>query len=79
MVVALHFLNRQRWDAETARLRARGLPWIVLLTLTLPVAVLIGSLAGEQFGRWSGVVGMLAILLIARYSRRVSAAKKLEK
>jgi len=79
IVVALHFLNRHRWDAETARLRARGLPWIVLLILTLPVAVLLGSLAGAQFGRWSGVVALLAILLIARYSRRVSAAKKLER
>jgi uncharacterized membrane protein len=78
IVVALHFLNRHRWDTETGRLRAKGLPWIVLLILTFPFAVLIGSLAGAQFGRGSGVVGLLTILLMARYSRRVSGAKKLE-
>jgi hypothetical protein len=79
LVVALHFLNRHRWDAETARLKACGLPWIVLLILTLPVALLVGSLVGGELGRWSGVGVGLTVLLIARYSQRTSAAKKLER
>ena len=79
IVVATHFLNRHRWDAETARLKARGLPWIVLLILTLPVIVLVGLLVGGKLGGWSGVGALVAILLIGGYSRRVSAAKKLER
>ncbi len=79
VVVALHFLNRRRWDAETARLRARGLPWIVLLILTLTVVFVIGSLVGAKLGHSSGVAGLLVILLVAVWSRRASAAKKLER
>ena len=77
VVVGLHFLRRHRWDAETARLKARGLPWIVLLILTVPVLFWAVSLAGAQLGHRAGSVGVLTVLLIGIYSRRVGAAKRL--
>ncbi len=76
-VIALHFWNRHRWDAETARLKARGLPWIVLLILTVPVVFWLALLAGAQLGHRSGAVGLLIVLLVVIFSRRISAAKKL--
>ncbi len=57
----------------------KHVPLLVACCVVLPLALLIGLLAGAQFGSSAGVVGLLAILLIARYSRGVSAAKKLER
>ncbi len=73
-VVALHFRNRHRWDAETARLKARGLPWMILLILCAPVIFWVGASIGGRLGQ--GVFGLLLVVLLASYSRRVSAGKK---
>ncbi len=57
----------------------KHVPLLVACCVVLPLALLIGLLAGAQFGASSGMVGLLAVLLIGNYSRRVSAAKKLER
>jgi len=75
-VVALHLWNRHRWDPETARLKAKGLPWIVLLILAVPVLFWVACSVGARFGHRSGVVGLLIVLLVGGFSRRIGAAKK---
>ena len=79
VVVGLHFLWRHRWDAETARLKAKGLPWIVLIILTVPFIFWAVSLAGAQLSNRAGSAGVLIMLLIGNYSRRVGAAKRLQR
>ncbi len=51
------------------------LPVIVTCCIVIPLAVVIGLLAGARFGRLSGVVGLFAILLVASYSRKLSSNK----
>jgi hypothetical protein len=53
------------------------IPLIVACCVVIPSAVLLGLLAGAAFGRSAGVVGILVILLVAAYSRRLNAEKKL--
>ena len=76
VIVGLHFMRRHRWDAETARLKTRGLPWIVLLILTVPFIFCAVFLAGSPLGHEAGSAAVLIVLMIGIYNRRVSAAKK---
>jgi hypothetical protein len=55
------------------------MPIVVTCCVVIPVALLIGLFFGAPLGRSSGVVGLIVILLVAAYSRRLSAAKKLER
>jgi hypothetical protein len=57
----------------------KHVPLLVACCVVLPLALLIGLSAGVVFGSSSGMIGLLGILLIGRYSRQVSAAKKLER
>jgi hypothetical protein len=52
---------------------------IAACCIVVPLAVLGGLLVSSLFGRSSGVVALLGILLIGGYSRRVSRAHKLER
>ncbi len=57
----------------------KHVPLLVACSVVVPLGLLIGLFAGAAFGGASGVAGLLAIALIARYGRRVSAAKNLER
>ncbi len=75
-IAGWHYWRRHSWDAETARLKAKGLPWVVLLVLTVPLIYCVACFAGGGFGRRSGVFALILLLMIVSYSRRVSGAKK---
>ena len=72
-VVGWHYWRRHNWDAESARLKAKGLPWLVLLVLTMPLVYTVACLAGDRFGRRTGVFALVLLLIIVSYSRRMSA------
>ncbi len=52
---------------------------IIAWCVVVPLGLLGGLLVSSLFGLCTGVVALFAILLIGAYSRRLSAAKKLEK
>jgi hypothetical protein len=54
-------------------------PVIIACCVVVPLGLLGGLLVSSLFGRSIGVVALFGILLIGAYSRRLSAAKKLEK
>jgi len=75
IVILLHFLNRHRWDNETARLKAKGLPWILLLIFTFPVSILIASLICDQRGGCHVLLLLFLCFIFVRHRRRVRRAK----
>jgi hypothetical protein len=54
----------------------KHVPLLVVCGVVLPLAFMIGLLMGAAFGASSGVAGLLALLWIVQYSRRVSGAKR---
>lgn len=75
-IVGWYYWKRPDWDAETAHLKTRGLPWIVLLVFTVPLIYCVACLAGASLGHRSGVFALILLSVVVMYSRRVSAEKR---
>lgn len=76
-VLGWHWWGHHHWDPETARLKAKGLPWMVLLLLTVPIIYCAACFVGGTLGHRAGVLALILLAVVVRYSRRVSATKRL--